>query len=139
MPTARITADNDENIVSQEQKADGFVILYRDVSNREFQKHERMKKTLSSRLSREMVDPDVCQGFTTDEEEAAIRNINPTKAAGSDKSIQVPAPSGPGHHLPADEYPQQIVGGDQRASRMESSRHQTNTKRTERPTEDGEL
>ena len=32
-----------------------------------------------------MVDPEVCQGFTTDEVRAALRNINPTITAGPDK------------------------------------------------------
>ena len=32
-----------------------------------------------------MVDPEVCQGFTADKVKAALRNINPTKAAGPDK------------------------------------------------------
>ena len=44
-----------------------------------------MKKALSSRLRTEVVDVEVCQGFTTDEVKAALRNINPTKAAGPDK------------------------------------------------------
>ena len=49
------------------------------------QEHDRgMKKALSSRVRSEVVDPEVCQGFTTDEVEAALRNINPSKAAGPD-------------------------------------------------------
>ena len=31
------------------------------------------------------MDPEVCQGFATDEVKAVLRNINPTKAAGPDK------------------------------------------------------
>ena len=44
-----------------------------------------MKKALNSRLMSEVVNPEVSQGFTTDEDKAALRNINPTKAAGPDK------------------------------------------------------
>ena len=46
--------------------------LYWDVSNLKFEKHERgMKMVLSSRLRSEVVNPDVCQGFTTGEANAA--------------------------------------------------------------------
>ena len=46
------------------------------------EKHEReMKKVLNSWLSSEVVDPEVCQGFTTDEVKAALRSIYPTMAA----------------------------------------------------------
>ena len=87
--TARIITDNGKNIVSQKQKADGFIKHYRDVSNLKFEKHERgMRKALNSRLRSEMVDPEACQGFIADRVKAALRNINPTKAAGPDKSIQ---------------------------------------------------
>ena len=51
---------------------------------------------------------------------------------------KIPAQSGPGLHLPADKHHQQIVGGDQSPSRMESSRHQADTKRREGPRDDGE-
>ena len=79
MPTARIIADNGKNFVSQKQKADSFVIFYRDVSNLKFEKHEiGMKKALNSRLMSEVVNPEVCQGFTIDYVKAALRNINPT-------------------------------------------------------------
>ena len=44
-----------------------------------------MKKALSSRLRSEVVDPEVCYGFSTDEVIATFRNINSTKAAGPDK------------------------------------------------------
>ena len=48
-----------------------------------FEKHERgITKAFSGRLRSEVVDPEVCQGITTDEVKAAHRNINPTKAAG---------------------------------------------------------
>ena len=63
-----------------------LLLLYRDVNNLMLQKNERgMKKVLNSRLGSEMVDPEVCQGFTTYKVKAAIRNINPIKAAGPDK------------------------------------------------------
>ena len=53
------------------------------MSNHKFQKHDRgMKKALSGRLRSEMVVPEVCQDFTTDDVKAALRNINPNKAAG---------------------------------------------------------
>ena len=52
---------------------------------------------------------------------------------------KVPAPSGPGLHLPADEYLQQILGGEQSPSRIERSRHQANPERSEGHTKDGEL
>ena len=102
--------------VSQKQKADGLLRLYGDVSNLKFQKHERgVKKALNSRLRSEVVDPDVCQGHTTDEVKAILRNINPTKAAGPDKTHPRFL-----HHLgPVSIYSmtsiftQQIVGGDQ--------------------------
>ena len=83
----RSISDNGINFVSPKQKPDGFVRLYRDVSNLKLEKHERgMKKALNSRLRSEMVeDPEICQDFTTDEVKAALRNINPTKAAGPDK------------------------------------------------------
>ena len=84
--TARITTDSGKNFVSQKQKADSFVRLYQDVSDFKFQKHERgMKKALNSRLRSEVVDPEVCQGITIDAINEALRNINPTKAAGPDK------------------------------------------------------
>ena len=44
-----------------------------------------MKKALNSRLRSEMVDPEVCQGFTTDRVKSALRNINLTIASGLDK------------------------------------------------------
>ena len=44
-----------------------------------------MKKALSSKLRSEEIDAEVCQGFTTNEVKAALRNINPTKAAAPDK------------------------------------------------------
>ena len=44
-----------------------------------------MKKALNSGLRGEVVGPEVCHGFTTDEFKATIRNINPTRAAGPDK------------------------------------------------------
>ena len=132
MPTVRIIADNCINFFSQKQKAYGFVTLYQDVGNLMLEKHEG---EISSRLRSEVVDTEVCQGFATDEFKAALRNINPTKAAGPEKNpSKLPAPSGPGLCLPAGEYHQQIVGGDQSPSKMESSRHQTNTKRREGPT-----
>ena len=72
--------------VSQMKKADGFVKHCRDVRNLKFQKHERvMKKALNCWLSSVVVDPEVCQGLTTDEVKADLRNVNPTKAAGPDK------------------------------------------------------
>ena len=56
------------------------------MNNLKFQKHKReMKKVLNSRLMSEVVDPEVCQGFTTDEVKAGLRNFNPTMAAGPDK------------------------------------------------------
>ena len=86
MPTARIITDNGKNVVSLKQKTDVYVRPYQDVSNLKFQKHERgMKKALNSRLSGEVVDAEVCQGFTRNEIKAALCNVNPTKAAGSDK------------------------------------------------------
>ena len=81
------------------------------------------------------MDPEVCQGFATDEVKAALSNINPSKPAGPDK-VPVAAQPGPCLHLPADKYLQQIVGGDLIPSCIDSSRHQTNTKMKERPTED---
>ena len=55
------------------------------MSNHKLQMHERgIKKALNSRLRSEVVDLDVCLGFTTVEVKAAHRNINPTKAAGPD-------------------------------------------------------
>ena len=67
MPTARIITDNDKNFVSQKQKTDDLVRINLDVDNLKFEKHDRgMKKALTSRLRSEMVDPEVCQGFTTD-------------------------------------------------------------------------
>ena len=64
-----------------------------------FPKHERgMKKALNSRLRSkvvvpevgdpEVVGPDVYQGFTTDEVETSLRNINPIKAAVPDRIHQ---------------------------------------------------
>ena len=41
-------------------------------------------KARNSRLRSEVVDAGVCQGFTTDKVKEALRNINPTKAAGPD-------------------------------------------------------
>ena len=82
VPTDRIKTDNGKNCVSQKQKADGFVKLYQDANNLMTRMHERgMKKALSSRQRSEVVDPGVCQVFTSDEVKAALRNINPTKAA----------------------------------------------------------
>ena len=76
--TTRIIRDNGKNFVSQKQKADGFVRIFRDVSNLKFQKHDTgMKKMLNSSL-REVEDAEVCQDFTKDEVKAALRNINPT-------------------------------------------------------------
>ena len=125
VPTARILTDNGKAIVSQKQKADGFIRLHRDVSNPKFQKHERdTKKVLIIRLMNELVDPDVCLGFSTDEVKAAFRNINPTKASGLDKIHPCFL-----HHLSLVSfspltYLQQIVGGDKSASRMESPSRQ---------------
>ena len=69
------------------QKADGFARLYRDVSNHKIEKHDRgMKKLLNGRLRSEVVDPEECQGLTTDEVKAALHNINPIKAARPDKN-----------------------------------------------------
>ena len=80
-----------------------------------------------------MVDPEACQRFTTDEVKAALRNINPTKAAGPDKIHPRLL-----HHLgPVFQLTSIIKNHDQSPTRMESSRHQTNTKRREGPTEDG--
>ena len=45
-----------------------------------------MKKALNSRLMSRVVDPDVCQGFTTDEVKAALHNVNPTKTDGPDNT-----------------------------------------------------
>ena len=70
------------------------------------------------------------------EVKAAYCNINLTKAPGSDK---VPVASGPRLYLPVDKYLQQIEGGDQSPSRMESSQHQANPDRREGHTEDGDL
>ena len=44
-----------------------------------------MKKALNSILRSEVMDPEVCQGFTTDDVKAALRDINLNKAAGPDK------------------------------------------------------
>ena len=44
-----------------------------------------MKNVLICWQRSEVVGPDVCQGFTTDEVKAALRNINPAKAAGPEK------------------------------------------------------
>ena len=70
------------------------------------------------------------------EVKAAHCNINLTKPPGSDN---VPVPSGPKLYLPVDKHLQQIEGGDQSPTRMESSRHQANPDRREGHTEDGEL
>ena len=76
---------NGKNFVSQIQKADGFIRLHRDVSDLKFEKHEiGIVKARNSRLRSEVVDAGVCQGFTTDKVKEALRNINPTKAAGPD-------------------------------------------------------
>ena len=40
---------------------------------------------LNSNLWSEVVDPEICQGFTADEVKAALRNMNPNMAAGPDK------------------------------------------------------
>ena len=65
VPNARIIIDNGKNFANQKRKADGFVRLYRDVSNPMLEQHERgIKKTLNSRLRGEVVDPEVCQGIT---------------------------------------------------------------------------
>ena len=56
------------------------------MSNLKFQKHKRgMRNALNSRLTSEVVDPEVYQGFITDEAKTGLRNINPTKVAGPDK------------------------------------------------------
>ena len=87
--TARIKTDNGKNFVSQKQKANGFVRPYRDVSNLKFEKQERaMRMAPNSMLRSEVVDPGLCQGFTTDEVKAAIRNVNPTKEEDRIKPIQ---------------------------------------------------
>ena len=39
--TPRIINDSDKSFVSQKQKADGFIGLYRDVSNLKLKKHDR--------------------------------------------------------------------------------------------------
>ena len=44
-----------------------------------------MQKVLNSNLWSEVVDPVVCQDFTTDEVKAVLCNINMTIAAGPDK------------------------------------------------------
>ena len=44
-----------------------------------------MKKALDSRLRSGVMAPEICQGFTTDEVKAALRNINTNEAAGPDK------------------------------------------------------
>ena len=113
LPTARIISANGKNFSIQMQKADGCLRHYRDVSNQKFQKHERgMKKALSSWLMSEVVDPEVCHDITTDEVKAALRNINPTKAARPDKiHPRFLHHFLPGLHLPADEYLQLIEGG----------------------------
>ena len=87
VPAALIIADNCKSFVSQKQKADSFVRLYRDVSNLKFQKQRGMKKVLNSRLRSEVVDPEVCHGFTTDEVKAALCDINLIEVAGSDKIL----------------------------------------------------
>ena len=73
---ARIISDNGKNAFGKKQKGDGFVRLYLGMSNLMLEKHERgINKTLS-RLRSEVVDADVCQGFTTDKFKAAICNCN---------------------------------------------------------------
>ena len=85
-PTTRIITDYGTNFVSQKQKADGLVRLSRDLIHLKIQKHQKeTKKALNNRLRSEVVDPEVCQGFTTDEVKLALRNIIPPKAAGPDK------------------------------------------------------
>ena len=84
--TAQIITDNGKNVVSQKQKADGFVRLYRDVSKLRFEKHERgMKKAFNSSLRSEVVDRELCQDFTTDEVKAAVANIRPRTKGGKDQ------------------------------------------------------
>ena len=85
LPLARTITDNCKNFVSQKEKANGFIGLYRDVSNLKLESHERGMKMLNSRLTSEVVDPEVCQGFTTDKVRAALLSIKPTKAAGPDR------------------------------------------------------
>ena len=86
-----------------------------------------------------MVDPEVCQGFTTDEAKAALRNIHPTKAEGPDNiNARFQQHLGP-FSISLLTSILKIVGGEQSPSRMMRNRHQTNTKRREGPTEDGEL
>ena len=88
----------------------------------------------------EVVDTEVCQGFTTYKVKAALSNINPTKAAGPDKIHPLFLHKlGPVSISLLTRIFNIFVCGDQSPSRMESSRHQTNTKRREGHREDGEL
>ena len=139
VPTTRIITNNGKNFISQKPKADGFVRLYMDVSRLMLEKHERrMKKALSSRLWSEMVDPDAWHKQHTRSKQPFIISIRP-KEQDQTRSIQGPFTIWVRSPYPCWRASSTNRGRRPKPSWMESRRHQTNAKRKEGPTEDGEL
>ena len=83
---ARIITDNGATFVSPRQKANAFARLYKDVSTLTINKEDRgLKKILNSRLRTNNKVPEECGDFTLSEVKAALKSLNPSKAAGPDK------------------------------------------------------
>ena len=63
---------------------------------------------LNSTSRGEVVDPEVCQGFTTDEVKVDPQYQSDQSSRTRQNPSKVPAPPGPGLYRPADDYLQQI-------------------------------
>ena len=74
-----------------------------------------MKKALSSRLRSEELDADECHKRRGENRPSQYHSDHGSRI--KQNPFKVPATFRPGHHLPADEYLQEIVGGDQSPTR----------------------
>ena len=80
---SRVIIKGDRTLVSNKQKADGFVRAYHTASTLKIEKHNRsMRENLNDYLRRKQNKDEGCQAFSDAEVKAAVRQLNPAEAAG---------------------------------------------------------